>query len=98
MGSCTVTTIARHLTIRGRVQGVCYRDWAIRTAIMFGLTGWIRNRIDGSVEALAIGEPAALDAFIASCRGGSPSARVDELLVEEAEPEAINGFERRSTA
>ncbi len=90
--------IARHLTIRGRVQGVFYRDWAIRAAITLGVTGWIRNRADGSVEALAVGEPAALEAFISRCRGGSPSARVDELLVTEAEPVAIKGFERRPTA
>jgi acylphosphatase len=90
--------IARHLTIRGRVQGVFYRDWAIRVAGVLGVAGWIRNRADGSVEALAIGEPNAVDAFIARCRAGSPSARVDELLVTEAEPETTQRFERRPTA
>ncbi len=87
--------IARHLAIHGRVQGVCYRDWAIRVAMTLGLTGWIRNRADGSVEALAIGAPDAVDAFIARCRGGSPSARVDTLTVTKREPEALTGFERR---
>jgi acylphosphatase len=90
--------IARHLTIRGRVQGVFYRDWAIRVAGVLGVAGWIRNRADGSVEALAIGEPNAVDAFIARCRAGSPSARVDELVVTEAEPETTQRFERRPTA
>lgn len=90
--------IARHLTIQGRVQGVFYRDWAIRTAQTLGIAGWIRNRQDGSVEALAIGVPDALDAFIARCRAGSPSARVDTLIVTEAEPEPCTGFERRPTA
>ena len=90
--------IACHLAIRGRVQGVLYRDWAIRTAQTLGITGWIRNRADGSVEALAIGEAQPVDAFIARCRGGSPSARVDTLIVTEAEPEPFAGFERRPTA
>ncbi len=90
--------IARHLAIRGRVQGVCYRDWAIRVATTLGITGWIRNRVDGSVEALAIGAPDAVDAFITHCRGGVPSARVDTLTVTEGEPEALAGFERRATA
>ena len=90
--------IARHLAIQGRVQGVFYRDWAIRTAQALGVTGWIRNRADGSVEALAIGAPDAVDSFIAHCRGGSPSARVDTLTVTKAEPEPLTGFERRPTA
>ncbi|HLZ79658.1 MAG TPA: acylphosphatase [Sphingomonas sp.] len=90
--------IARHLAIRGRVQGVCYRDWATRVAMTLGITGWIRNRTDGSVEALAMGAADTVDAFIARCRGGSPSARVDTLVVTEAEPEPLTGFERRPTA
>jgi acylphosphatase len=90
--------IARHLAIRGRVQGVFYRDWAIRRAQTLGITGWIRNRADGSVEALAIGAADAVEAFIARCRAGSPSARVDTLTVTETEPEALTRFERRPTA
>lgn len=90
--------IARHLAIQGRVQGVCYRDWAIRVATTLGISGWIRNRADGSVEALAIGAPGAIDAFIARCRGGPPSAQVDTLTVTETEPQALTGFERRPTA
>jgi acylphosphatase len=93
-----MTTIARHLTIRGRVQGVFYRDWAIRMAEVLGVAGWVRNRADGSVEALAIGEADAVEAFIARCRAGSPSARVDELVATDAEPEPVDGFERRPTA
>ncbi len=90
--------IARHLAIQGRVQGVCYRDWAIRVATTLAITGWIRNRTDGSVEALAVGAADAVDAFIARCRGGPPSARVDMMTVTESEPEPLAGFQRRPTA
>ncbi len=90
-------TITRHLIIRGRVQGVFFRDWAVQIAARLGVTGWVRNRRDGSVEALATGEADAVEAFIARCRGGSPSARVDEMLVTEALPEKTDGFERRPT-
>lgn len=88
---------ARHLAIHGRVQGVFYRGWAVRTATRLDISGWIRNRADGSVEALAIGEAEAVDAFIARCRAGSPSARVDELIVTTAEWEPTDGFKQRPT-
>jgi len=89
--------ITRHLAIRGRVQGVWYRNWAIETATSLGLTGWVRNRPDGSVEALARGETQAVEAFIARCHEGPPSARVDGVDVREAAPETTQGFERRPT-
>ena len=70
----------RWLRIRGRVQGVFYRASAQREAVRLGLTGWVRNRRDGSVEALAVGpRPAALDAFETWCRTGPPSARVESV-------------------
>ena len=90
-------TVARHLAIRGRVQGVCYRDWAVRTAKSLGVSGWVRNRPDGSVEALAMGEADAVEAFIARCRGGPSSARVDDIEISKAAPETTQGFERRPT-
>ncbi|WP_019832610.1 acylphosphatase [Sphingomonas sp. PR090111-T3T-6A] len=89
--------ITRHLAIHGRVQGVCYRDWAVRTATLLGISGWVRNRPDGSVEALAMGEAEAVEAFIARCRGGPSSARVDGIAISEAAPEPVQGFERRPT-
>jgi len=90
--------IARRLSIRGRVQGVFFRDWAIQAATQLGIAGWVRNRTDGSVEALAIGEADAVEAFIARCRTGSPAARVDDVEIMEAEPEPMAGFQRRPTA
>ncbi len=90
--------ITRRLALRGRVQGVCYRDWTVRTATSLGISGWVRNRPDGSVEVLATGEKVAVEAFIARCRGGPSSARVDDMEVSEAAPETTLGFERRPTA
>jgi acylphosphatase len=70
------------LVISGRVQGVGYRDWAIDTGLRLGLTGWVRNRRDGAVEALIVGEEEAVGRMIEACRRGPPAARVDEIDVE----------------
>jgi acylphosphatase len=70
------------LVISGRVQGVGYRDWAIDTGLRLGLTGWVRNRRDGAVEALIVGEEGAVGQMIEACRRGPPGARVDEIDVE----------------
>jgi len=70
------------LTISGRVQGVGYRDWAIHTGLRLGLTGWVRNRRDGAVEALIVGDETAVGQMIEACRRGPPAARVDEIDVE----------------
>jgi acylphosphatase len=84
--------IGRHLCITGRVQGVFYRGWAVEQARALGLKGWIRNRSDGSVEAVAYGEPHAVDEFIARCRQGSPSARVERVDVQTADGEPPKDF------
>lgn len=70
------------LTISGRVQGVGYRDWAIDMGLRLGLTGWVRNRSDGAVEALIVGEEDAVGRMIEACRRGPSMARVDEIDVE----------------
>jgi acylphosphatase len=67
----------RHVTMRGRVQGVGYRAWVERQAVVRGLEGWVRNRRDGSVEAVFAGPEDVVSNVIASCRRGPPSARVD---------------------
>ncbi|HEY1607125.1 MAG TPA: acylphosphatase [Allosphingosinicella sp.] len=90
--------IGRRLRITGRVQGVFYRGWAIEQAHALGLKGWIRNRRDGSVEAMAFGEPRAVDAFIAKCRGGSPSAQVERVDVEAADGDPPPDFREMPTA
>lgn len=84
--------ICRHLRITGRVQGVGYRDWAVRTARGLELTGWVRNRGDGSVEAVVAGPADAVDAFIAACRQGPIAARVNDIAVTDADPPTGHGF------
>ena len=71
--------VAVRVTIHGRVQGVWFRAWTVRRAQELGLAGWVRNRRDGSVEALFAGPAAAVDAMIASCHVGPPAARVDAI-------------------
>jgi acylphosphatase len=89
---------ARRLVIRGRVQGVGFRYALVDAAAALGVTGWVRNRRDGSVEALVQGEPAQVEAIIAWCREGPPAARVGAVEVQEAAGEAWAGFELRPTA
>jgi acylphosphatase len=68
-----------HLRIDGRVQGVGYREAMIHEAGRLGVTGWVRNRADGSVEALIQGDDGALAALVAWARRGPPAARVERL-------------------
>lgn len=94
-----MTTVVRHLLIRGRVQGVGYRWSMTREATRLGASGWVRNRLDGSVEAVAAGEATAVDALIAWARSGPAGARVEAVDVQ-ALPEmpVFEGFEQRPTA
>ena len=85
------------LRITGRVQGVGYRAWTVGTARRLGLRGWVRNRADGSVEALVIGGDGAVAAMIQACRKGPPAARVAEVSVSEAEDDRSVGFTARPT-
>ena len=87
------------LTITGRVQGVGYRDWAMVKALQLGLTGWVRNRSDGSVEALIVGEEGAVGQMIEDCRRGPPAARVDGIDVDPVDLDVLpEGFTRLPTA
>jgi len=79
-----VTAIIRLVMIRGRVQGVGYRVWLAQTAESYGLEGWVRNRRDGSVEALFAGAEATVADMIAKCQHGPSASRVDAVVVEEA--------------
>jgi acylphosphatase len=78
------------VTIRGRVQGVGYRAFVEDRAIACGLEGWVRNRRDGSVEALFAGPAGVVSQMIALCRRGPRSARVDTVTDEPADPDALN--------
>ncbi|MFN4013803.1 MAG: acylphosphatase [Reyranella sp.] len=87
------------LAITGRVQGVGYRDWAVATGQRLGLSGWVRNRTDGSVEALVVGEDDAVGKMIEACRRGPALARVDAVDVEPVDLDVLpSGFTRRPTA
>jgi acylphosphatase len=80
------------LRIMGRVQGVGYRAWALQEAARLGLRGWVRNRADGTVEALLIGADDAVAAMIEACHEGPFAARVREVRVSEAEDDGSAGF------
>jgi acylphosphatase len=80
----------RQVTITGRVQGVGYRAWVEHRAKAQALEGWVRNRRDGSVEALFAGPPDAVSSMIAACRRGPSMARVDAVREESANPDALN--------
>lgn len=89
---------ARLLRIAGRVQRVGYRDWLVQEARRHGLAGWVRNRLDGTVEALLAGEEAAVQAVLMACRRGPPLAHVERIDERFAEPPEEPGFRRRPTA
>ncbi|OGA50251.1 MAG: acylphosphatase [Betaproteobacteria bacterium RIFCSPLOWO2_12_FULL_62_13] len=76
-------TAVKNLRINGRVQGVGFRMYMERKAYELGVTGWVRNRRDGSVEAMVQGTPEAVDAIIAWTRRGPPSAVVSEVRVTD---------------
>ena len=76
--------------IRGRVQGVGYRGWVEYQATASGLEGWVRNRHDGSVEALFAGSPQHVAEMVALCRHGPPSAQVDNVTSETASVDELN--------
>ena len=82
-------TVHRHVVIHGRVQGVGYRVWTEVTALERGLEGWVRNRRDGSVEAVFGGPEADVAAMIAECRRGPPGAWVETIDQREAKPDEI---------
>lgn len=87
--------VARNVRITGRVQGVFFRAWACEEAQTLGLTGWVRNCGDGSVEAHVEGEVDAVEEMLDLLREGPPGARVDHVEVETADPEGQRGFDVR---
>lgn len=89
--------MAKHLVISGRVQGVGFRYSMAEEAERLGATGWVRNRRDGTVEAVLDGSSEAVDALLAWARRGPPSARVTGVQISEAAG-AFERFELRPTA
>jgi acylphosphatase len=95
----TPVTITRLLRITGRVQGVYYRASTVQQAQALGLRGWVRNRRDGSVEALATGPAEAVQALIEWAQRGPVMARVERVEVQEVlgAAQVLDGFEQRET-
>ena len=83
----TAVAITRNLRITGRVQGVGFRMYMERKAYELGVTGWVRNRRDGTVEAMVQGTPEAVDAIVAWAKRGPRSAVVSEVRVTEGSGE-----------
>jgi acylphosphatase len=91
------TPTVLHLQITGLVQGVSYRWNMVQAARRLDVGGWVRNRHDGSVEAMVAGPRSALDELLAWARRGPPGARVDDVAVQPGEG-TFDGFEQRPSA
>jgi len=82
-------TVVRHISVRGRVQGVGFRAFVEHEALKRGLGGWVRNRRDGTVEAVFRGEAALVAAAVEACRRGPMSGRVDALDQRDGDAEDL---------
>lgn len=87
-------SIRRRVVISGEVQGVNFRSATEDEASRAGLAGWVRNRDDGTVEAVLEGESGAVEQVLEWCRSGPSSASVEDVDVREEEPEGLTGFEQ----
>ena len=90
-----MSNIGRKIRVYGRVQGVFFRQWTVTQARAFGVSGWVRNAPDGTVEAHVTGEEEAVAKMIAAMHQGPSQARVEDLTVETIEPEDVSGFSVR---
>jgi acylphosphatase len=88
-------TVARRVVVRGRVQGVFFREATRRGAYRAGVAGWVRNNDDGTVEAWFEGDPDDVDVMLHFAEIGPSGAYVDDVDVQEVEPEGMRGFEVR---
>ncbi|MCS7007382.1 MAG: acylphosphatase [Thermoleophilia bacterium] len=84
--------IRRRVIVSGRVQGVYFRDTVRRAAVAAGVAGWVRNNVDGTVEAVLEGADDAVERVLEVCRRGPPGARVDDVVVRSEQPEGLAGF------
>jgi len=87
-----VDRVRKRVVVCGRVQGVWFRGATEAEARALGLAGWVRNRADGSVEAVFEGARDAVDRALAFCRRGPPAARVERIEIADEPPEGLDGF------
>ena len=87
--------IRRRVVLRGRVQGVFFRETTRRWSQQRGVAGWVRNNADGTVEAVFEGEPSAVERVVELVREGPRGARVDGVEVVEEGPEGLSTFQVR---
>ena len=88
-----MSLVALHVRITGMVQGVFFRSWTAERARELGVSGWVRNASDGSVEAHLEGEKWPVQQLIEQLHGGPPSAKVVTVAVEDADFKRIDGFD-----
>ena len=93
----TAGSIAIRATFEGHVQGVWFRTWTTDEAVARGLDGWVRNRADGTVEALFSGPPKVVEDMVEVCRKGPSAARVTAVRLEPAEAFGETGFHQAPT-
>lgn len=89
--------VAKHLIIKGRVQGVWFRGWTLQSAQALGLVGWVRNRTNGDVEALVQGSRVDVERLIDLAWQGPSAARVDTIEISDVESGALTSFDQRGT-
>jgi acylphosphatase len=87
-----MTAERKRVVVRGRVQGVFFRDTTRRQAQAHGVSGWVRNRDDGAVEAAFEGEPAAVDAMLEFVRSGPRGSVVEDVEVVDEPAQSESGF------
>jgi acylphosphatase len=88
-------SVRKRVVVRGRVQGVFFRDSTRRQASSRGVAGWVSNRPDGAVEAVFEGEPEAVESLVRFATEGPRAADVEEVEVADEQPEGLSGFEVR---
>ncbi|MGH3316332.1 MAG: acylphosphatase [Nocardioidaceae bacterium] len=85
--------VRQRVVVHGRVQGVLFRDSCLQQATVHEVSGWVRNRADGAVEAVFEGEREAVETLTAWCRRGPRHAQVERIDVAEEQPTGERGFE-----
>ena len=90
-----MSAVRKRVVVRGRVQGVFFRDAAQRRASSRGVAGWVTNRSDGAVEAVFEGDPDAVDSLVEFMRKGPRSAEVSDVEVSDEDPEGLSSFDVR---